>query len=42
MRKRKYTHMNKYEAVILTMRQSGCTRREIADELGLSVMQIGT
>ena len=32
--------MNEYEAVILTMRQSGCTRREIADELGLSVKQI--
>ena len=42
MSKRKYTHMNEYEAVILTMRQSGCTRREIADELGLSVKQIET
>ena len=42
MSKRKYTHMNEYEAVILAMRQSGCTRREIADELGLSVRQIGT
>ena len=34
--------MNEYEAVILTMRQSGYTRREIADELGLSVKQIET
>ncbi len=42
MSKRKYTHMNEYEAVILAMRQSGCTRREIADELGLSVKQIET
>ena len=32
MSKRNYTHMNEYEAVILTMRQSGYTRREIADE----------
>ena len=42
MSKRKYTHMSEYEAVILAMRQSGCTRREIADELGLSVKQIET
>ena len=42
MSKRKYTHMNEYEAVILTMRQSGYTRREIADELGFSVKQIET
>ena len=42
MSKRKYTHMNEYEAVILTTRQSGYTRREIADELGLSVKQIET
>lgn len=42
MSKRKHTHMDEYEAVILTMRQSGCTRREIADELGLSVKQIET
>ena len=42
MSKRKYTHMNEYETLILTMRQSGCTRREIADELGLSVKQIET
>lgn len=34
--------MNEYEAIILTMRQSGCTRREIADELDLSVKQIET
>ena len=42
MSKRNYTHINEYAAIILTMRQSGCTRREIADELGLSVKQIET
>ena len=42
MSKRRYTHMDEYEAVILTMRQSGYTRREIADELGLTVKQIET
>lgn len=42
MSKRKYTHMREYEAIILAMRQSGCMRREIAGELGLSVKQIET
>ena len=40
MRKRTYTRVNEYETIILSMRQEGCTRREIADELGLSVKQI--
>ena len=40
MRKRTYTHVNEYETIILSMRQEGSTRREIADELGLSVKQI--
>ena len=40
MNKRKYTHVNEYETVILAMRQEGRTRREIADELGLSVKQV--
>ena len=40
MRKRTYTHVNEYETIILSMRQEGCKRREIADELGLSVKQI--
>ena len=40
MNKRKYTHVNEYETIILTMRQEGHTRREIADELGLSIKQV--
>lgn len=42
MNKRKYTHVNEYEAIILSMRREGSTRREIADELGLSIKQIET
>jgi transposase len=42
MTKRKYTHVSEYETIILSMRQAGCTRREIADELGLSIKQIET
>ena len=42
MSKRKYTHISDYEAIILTMRQGGSTRREIADELGLTIKQIET
>lgn len=42
MSKRKYVHVGGYEAIILSMRQEGCTRREIADTLGLSVKQIET
>ena len=40
MHKRTYAHVNEYETIILSMRRDGCTRREIADELGLSVKQI--
>ena len=40
MRKRTYTHVSEYGTIILSMRQKGCTRREIADELSLSVKQI--
>ena len=40
MYKRTYAHVNEYETIILSMRRDGCTRREIADELGLSVKQI--
>ena len=40
MSKRKYTHVSEYEAIILSMRQNGCTRREIADNLGLTIKQI--
>ena len=42
MSKRKYIHVSEYETIILSMRQAGCTRREIADELGLSIKQIET
>ena len=42
MSKRKYTHISEYEAIILSMRRAGCTRREIADELGLTIKQIET
>ena len=32
--------MKEYEPVILTMREAGCTRREIADEIGVELKQI--
>ena len=37
MLKRRYTKIKEFEPVILTMREAGYTRREIADELGLEV-----
>ena len=40
MSKRKYTKMDKYAAVIATMREEGQTRQEIADALGLEYDQI--
>ena len=40
MRKRRYTKIKEYEAVIVSMREAGYTRREIADELGLELKQI--
>ena len=40
MSKRKYTHMKELEVQILSMRKSGMTRQEIADELGLEKEQI--
>ena len=40
MSKRKYTHINEMEMQILSMRESGMTRQEIADELGLKKDQI--
>ena len=40
MSKRKYTHMKELEMQILSMRESGMTRQEIADELGLEKGQI--
>ena len=40
MFKRRYTKIKEFEPVILTMREAGYTRRQIADELGLEVKQI--
>ena len=40
MSKRKYTHMQRVEELDIYMRESGMTRQEIADELGLDKIQI--
>ena len=40
MSKRKYTHLQALEGEILTMREMGLTRQEIAERLGLSKVQI--
>ena len=40
MSRRKYTHVQELEEEILSMRQKGATRQEIADQLGLSKSQI--
>lgn len=40
MSQRKYTHIQGLEEEILSMRQKGATRQEIADQLGLSKSQI--
>ena len=40
MSKRKYTHMQRVEELVIYMRESGMTRQEIADELGLDKIQI--
>ena len=40
MSKRKYAHMKELEEQIISMRESGMTRQEIADELGLDKIQI--
>jgi len=37
---RKYTHVKALEAEIVTLREAGRTRQEIADELGLTKEQI--
>ena len=42
MKTRKYTHVKELEAEILSMRESGKTRREIAEHLGLEKRQIET
>ena len=40
MSRRKYTHVQVMEKQIVTMREAGMTRQEIADELGLEKEQI--
>ena len=40
MGKRTYTHIKGLENVIISMREAGLTRQEIADELGLTKIQI--
>lgn len=40
MSKRKYTHIKPMETQIISMREAGMTRQEIADELGLEKEQI--
>ena len=40
MLKRKYTHMKELEEQVISMRESGMTRQEIADELGLDKIQV--
>ena len=40
MSKRKYTHIKTMELQIISMREAGLTRQEIADELGLEKEQI--
>ena len=40
MSRSKYTHIQELEEEILSMRQEGATRQEIADRLGLSKSQI--
>ncbi len=40
MSKRKYTHIKNMEPQIISMREAGMTRQEIAEELGLKKEQI--
>ena len=40
MTKRKYAHVKAIESVIISLREAGLTRQEIADELGLKKSQI--
>ena len=40
MSKRKYTHIQSVEEMVISMRESGMTRQEIADELGLDKIQV--
>ena len=38
MKKRKYTHIKELEPILLQMREDGSSRREIAVELGLTLI----
>ena len=40
MGKRTYTHIKELENIIISMREAGMTRQEIADDLGLTKEQI--
>ena len=40
MTKRKYAHIKVLEDLVISMRESGMTRQEIADELGLDKIQV--
>ena len=40
MSKRKYAHLKGLEELVISMRESGMSRQEIADELGLDKIQI--
>ena len=40
MSKKKYTHIKAVESQIISMREAGMSRQEIADELGLEKIQI--
>ena len=37
---RQYTHLKQYEETILQMKAKGCTRREIAENLGITSEQV--
>ena len=38
--KRKWTNIEKFTPIIMRMRREGCTRQQIADDLGLEKVQI--
>ena len=40
MGQRTYTHVKELESIIISMREAGVTQQEIADELGLTKIQI--
>ena len=37
---RRYTHLKQYEAEILRMKDNGCSRKEIAERLGITPEQV--